>query len=1498
MRRFFTTFLLLVVAFLPLVLCAGVEDLSFDGMVSSHVARLARRDGILPWTRHDTITNDYGRVRLTGSDALAPGRYLLQVRDADGWLEVRDAEGLLVREVAPANDHPIDWLWTLFGLSESERAKSFWRLSYLVSVWEVVPADYVEPPEPTVPAPRRRAPAVPSAPSAWLSAISVSDHVITYVAEWHPSLQPEGGIFDLYACADLANPQWRRVASFSATGTTCHTGTVASASVPGWDAGRSLVHDADCHAVTNVVTAPFGSGGTFTNAVWSCDHRAVSAKPVFLRFGDRTDADHDGMPDCLAGWGGGLDSEYGLFLTGRSQLWYLANYEGVLVSATAADGSPSLALADPSATNLFCMVGVVLGDAEPLQPIRISNENGFAPDGAEFMLAAGVTNRLPLRIGQRYVFGDFWPGDWNLNADDPSVSCGTNLEDWVLSVCRPFRVELTDVPPPDDAPRCSLGHVHRRYCRFVTDPDVPGTLSLYDTNCITVDNATRTLSVAQSWAPGHVSGSSLLEQRGATGEYVTSDGIAQIVLDNLCPHSLGGVLACRCGVTAYCPECIGATAEWYNRTYGTLLTATDAADGSVSVTWKDGVCSAAYYWVEVTAPDRAATVTVTPEEPTALGGCRLTLSSGRPARIPFLAGVRYTVETRYAALTFVPDDAEVVVANPSNRFYTLERPLSFSVARTPEGESSCSEGHVHNRRYCIVPSVDGLEGCVSLEDMTCFTTNGTSAFTVRCTGEPGPACATNGVVAGTFAYEGAVRPFAIPAEICRCDDLRRPVCPCGEGSLCDTCDDTAYGQDDNWVRINFASLLRIDPTLADVGDILSVGYANWVDQQVGVGLTNGLYKFTALFEDDPPEPTQLYIGDYSVCVTNAGEYVFVLEKGEEYEFGTWPFNDDVDYWAQDDLAADAPMLTAWWGGWEAPGEWTIDGGWVDFWRPDLFEWGYQNGYCCMMPTLQGSPAVTHLGPEDFPITFDAILSDIPQNCEVSYEWSADAECLDIESPRSKITQVRPKNMPSWNSTSMSVTSRFKNKSLTSTVSSLTYGTNSIPTAKLTLSFPDVTFLNDDLRSDRVYPLDVHFSMEVPTNGTIRISHSGDDQVIVSDTNSFSKVYSNPCVTFSSKGKKNGLARRFYVLSRNVGTGSFTATCELADRSRIVQQKGYSVIEPICHYVCNRKGDEGRFLNPSRLVYGTNSYFEVEVRGPYVKTQLVWSVTSGMCDTTKMAWNKVRLKPNVTNGVVKLTAKFTNDGHQPCFELPIVTPRVIPVRAFTVPPRRGAVPVSPTRIRRCLALANEIYSQVGVSFNLISITQNIRTTNDWLVAEYDVDPRTSPTNSPTVSAQALSLLNHYTANDCLELYFVGQIRNSGAVAFRHPKGIVISQEATDHTVAHEIGHAFGLLDIYDYSDVNARVHEQFKLIKPSRGKFSSSRDWGDTFGRGFYPKEVSHSTLMRRMLMFGKDGEASLDIPDGAVFSLQHNHTQSISQTNMPPVGASFMIQSNRGVYSK
>ena len=84
-----------------------------------------------------------------------------------------------------------------------------------------------------------------------------------------------------------------------------------------------------------------------------------------------------------------------------------------------------------------------------------------------------------------------------------------------------------------------------------------------------------------------------------------------------------------------------------------------------------------------------------------------------------------------------------------------------------------------------------------------------------------------------------------------------------------------FGQDAEWVTANFTNAT----------EILAIGYPQWVNAQVGEGLTNGLYKFTVTIPDDPPETVQLVVGDLSVAVTNAGEYVFLLEKGIDYEYG-------------------------------------------------------------------------------------------------------------------------------------------------------------------------------------------------------------------------------------------------------------------------------------------------------------------------------------------------------------------------------------------------------------------------------------------------------------------------------------------------------------------------------------------------------------------------------------------------------------------------------------
>ena len=141
MRR---AFILLAYLFAAASLFAEVNTASLDEMAASHVARLARRDGVIPCSRHETLTNDFGRIRGECVRELGLGVHYLQIRDVDGWLEVRTEDGMLEREVAPVGDRPTTWLWDLFGLSESERAEDYWRLSYLVSRWEIVDDSYVE----------------------------------------------------------------------------------------------------------------------------------------------------------------------------------------------------------------------------------------------------------------------------------------------------------------------------------------------------------------------------------------------------------------------------------------------------------------------------------------------------------------------------------------------------------------------------------------------------------------------------------------------------------------------------------------------------------------------------------------------------------------------------------------------------------------------------------------------------------------------------------------------------------------------------------------------------------------------------------------------------------------------------------------------------------------------------------------------------------------------------------------------------------------------------------------------------------------------------------------------------------------------------------------------------------------------------------------------------------------------------------------------------------
>jgi len=281
-----------------------------------------------------------------------------------------------------------------------------------------------------------------------------------------------------------------------------------------------------------------------------------------------------------------------------------------------------------------------------------------------------------------------------------------------------------------------------------------------------------------------------------------------------------------------------------------------------------------------------------------------------------------------------------------------------------------------------------------------------------------------------------------------------------------------FGQDAEWVAANFTNATEI----AAAG-----GYAAWVDAQVGEGLTNGLYKLTVGVAEDPPETVNLIVGDLSVAVTNAGEYVFLLEKGVEYDYGTVPFLTNVTSAAVDDVprAQVSPrLLSAVAGG---AGAWTVDGGYEN--REPTAE---ALGRVAWWPLFCGSPDVSHIGPDDGPVTFDAILSDYCGISAVTYEWTA-SEGLTVVSPHAQSTAVRIEDMPSWAEACLAVTATIGAKTLYSYTDRLTYGTNDTPQVHLSLSLPSKLIVRDQwMEGSESATVAIAFRADAATNGELRV----------------------------------------------------------------------------------------------------------------------------------------------------------------------------------------------------------------------------------------------------------------------------------------------------------------------------------------------------------------------------------------------------------------------------
>ena len=721
-----------------------------------------------------------------------------------------------------------------------------------------------------------------------------------------------------------------------------------------------------------------------------------------------------------------------------------------------------------------------------------------------------------------------------------------------------------------------------------------------------------------------------------------------------------------------------------------------------------------------------------------------------------------------------------------------------------------------------------------------------------------------------------------------------------------------YGQDEEWVAANFTNTTEI----AAAG-----GYAAWVDAQVGTDLTNGLYKFTAMVPDDPPETVQLVVGDLSVAVTNAGNYVFLLEKGIDYGYGIIPFMTNVSYSAVDDV----PQMRGGAGGLRSlPGDavraWTVDGGYGNEPQTDS-----SLGVVWWLPLFFGSPDVSqHLGPGDGPLEFTANLADCRAVSVASYSWSA-SEGLTVHSPNAQTTQITVDSMPSWAQSGVSVTATLGNHELYSHLDGFTYGTNSTPQAGISLTIPRVMFQNNDddngdgtndyehvefgILEDDVVKGSVAFSSDVFTNGTIRIDVSQAVDHVYTNESASAEVYGTFDVAVEGETSRT-IDLYFNPMTwSHYQNASVTAVWIPEGGDPQTSSVPFTVVQPIAEPICSETVEHSVLgtnhvytVNPCGVAVGDDAYFSVEVLpGAFPDSEIVWTNRDGHVEFVGGNTGRSVHVRGVSLGDAELEVIIGGRTRQaPTFPLKVVTPQTFKITAWIVEDAQyNQRPIEPAEVQNMIAPLNDIYRQVGVSFYLDSVTvTNIPAACNLL---YD-----STTNDVWNYDRLVTVVGHDTGG--IECYFVNDIvrldGKPGPLASNCDFGLVLTPDAPVVTLAHEIGHAFGLKDVYasnrekDSSIPPAdvlKVYDELDAGHDEKIHFASCiDDWNGgcqgcgNGGERYYLPDTTLRDVLHRLVMYGvdqKDGNQR-DITIGSVRGVWYTKHDGIRYWHLSdaPVG--------------
>ena len=439
----------------------------------------------------------------------------------------------------------------------------------------------------------------------------------------------------------------------------------------------------------------------------------------------------------------------------------------------------------------------------------------------------------------------------------------------------------------------------------------------------------------------------------------------------------------------------------------------------------------------------------------------------------------------------------------------------------------------------------------------------------------------------------------------------------------------------------------------------------------------------------------------------------------------------------------------------------------------------------------------------------------------------------------------PDDPEDWATNGIELVTQFVGYSLTNHVR-FTVGVTNEPPLAFSLGCQEIFFLNDaelgsaSNRPERIRPVSLNLTGPLGTNGTARLSVQGGVDpvmfhVVNGVTNRVTAETEFPLAV--TNDFEHTCSYTVYVSCPNLGTGMITATFTPADGGEpLTDSVTFRCIEPLRKFVTTEKSG-GRYVNPSRLVMGTNAVLKVGANGPFSPSEVSWRLVSGSAQLASDGWYAT-VTPTGTDTVI-VEARFNEDEIQPQFVLPVVQPRTIPVKVVVIEPpeEKESEEWKNNVISAMLDTANETFTQVGIRFELIGVPTNVSRTNDWILASVD-----TYTNSEgkvcltkTVSCQAAALFEEYEAVEGVTMYFVGAIINLDAVGFQSRSNIVVGKESPEWGLAHELGHYLGLKDIYyakvgEYDGKPANIRLGIRNNPVSLETFRPrTGDWGEETG---------------------------------------------------------------------